>query len=164
MPSKSQSILLGGVAMGVVAAALSLVPIAGSCLSCIAILGAGALAVWHYTDTYDLTLTGGRGAGMGALAGIVAAIASSLLGFLLVTIGVAPDPMEAMQAAQANGQEMPEWLLDFYSGSTFYVVGLVISVVVGATAGAIGGAIGAAVFKKGGETPTTTPPPTEPTV
>ena len=150
--------------MGVVAALVSLVPVAGSCLSCIAVLGAGALAVWHYTDTYDLTLTGGSGAGMGALAGLVAGIASSLLSFLLVAVGVAPDPMAALEAAQAGGAEMPQWLLDFYSGSTFYVVALVIGLVIGAIAGAIGGAIGAAVFKKGGETPTTTPPPTEPTV
>lgn len=154
--------------MGVAAALFSLVPVAGSCLNCIVVIGAGVLAVWHYATTYNLTITGGSGAGMGAQAGVVAALVSALIGFVLIAIGIAPDPAEAINQAIATGQmdeETGETVLGFFQGATYYAIVLVVSLIIGAIAGAIGGAIGAAVFQKGGDTPTTaSASPTEPTV
>lgn len=167
MPSKSQSILLGGAAMGVAAAIFSLIPVGpiGSCLGCIITIGAGVLAVWHYTTTYNLTITGGSGAGMGAQAGVVAAIVSALISFVLIAIGIAPDPAEAINQAIATGQmdeETGDMVRGFMEGPAYYGIVLVVSLIIGAIAGAIGGAIGAAMFQKGDASGPSTASPTGP--
>lgn len=153
MPSKTQSILLGGGAIGVAAALLSLIPIAGGCLACLTCIAAGVLAVWHYTDTYNLTITGGQGAGMGALAGIVALVVSGLIGFVFQAIGLMPSFSEAFEQGVSQGNtdpEQAEQIIEFITGpagiATFIVVGLILYSILGM----IGGVIGASVFKKGG--------------
>jgi len=154
MPSKSQSILLAGVAIGVAATLLSLIPGIGGCLACLTYIGAGILAVWHYTDRYRLTLQGGQGAGMGALAGIVAMATASILSFLLMTTGLTP-PWRQVIADQLNTSGMDsaqaEQIMEMMSSPLFIVGVIMVALVVYVLLGAIGGVIGASVFKRGGD-------------
>lgn len=172
MPSKTQSILIAGVSMAVVAALVGFFPVVGGCLTCVAVLAAGLIAVWHYTDTYNLTITGGTGAGMGAAAGAVMTVVGILLGLVLAVLGLQPGfgegRRQALQGLEDSGLD-PEQL-DQFSGiiesAAFPLVIVACTLVVYLILGAIGGAIGAAVFKKGGDAPsaTTAAPPAEPAV
>src|SRR5690606_18851160 len=98
---------LSGVATGVLASLLSLIPVV-NCLACLAYVGAGLLAVWHYTSTHQLTITGGKGAGMGALAGIVAAVVAQLIAFILSQLGLTPGMAEAIEQALQSRMMDPE--------------------------------------------------------
>ncbi len=159
MPSKLQSILLGGATMGIAAAVFGLFPTVGACLGCLAFIGAGLLAVWHYTTTYALTITGGTGASMGAGAGVVGAVASSIIQALMALVGLAPswadiqgEMMRGMEEGGVPPEQMETWrqVLE----SPLSIVGFVLcGLLLYAVLGAVGGAIGASVFKKGGETP-----------
>lgn len=127
---------------------------AGACLVCIACLGAGVLAVWHYTDRHDLTIKGGAGAGLGALAGIVAAIVGSLLQFLLDALGLIPDwrtmMRQGLEESQMDPQQMDQ-IMEMVSSPLAMVAIILISLVIYAILGAVGGAIGASMFKRGPE-------------
>lgn len=152
MPNKTQSVLLAGAAIGVAGAILNLIPTAGGCLACIAYLGAGILAVWHYTDRYNRTLKGGRGAGLGALAGLVAAVIGFILQLLFQAIGLAPGWREAMeQQLDQSGMDpaQMEQIIETFS-SPLVMTGVVLAgFVVYAIVGGLGGVIGAAIFKRG---------------
>ena len=167
MPSKTQSILLGGGAIGVAAALLSLIPAAGGCLACLAVIGAGVLAVWHYTDTYNLTITGGQGAGMGALAGVVALVVAGLIGFLFQAIGLTPGFTEAFQEGFRQGNadpEQAEQILELITGPVGIITFIVVGLILYAILGMIGGVIGASIFKKGGTSAAPADPATDPTI
>lgn len=160
MNTKTRSILIGGVVAGVAGQLLSQVPFLGACFCCLAYTSAGALAVWYYTREDQLTIAGGEGATMGALAGVVAALAATVLSLLLITAGVLPSPAEAFemgleQAVEQGqiGDEQAEGVREMFGSATFYFMIVIVSVVVAAILSAIGGAIGAAVFKKGGDQP-----------
>ncbi|ACY48804.1 hypothetical protein [Rhodothermus marinus] len=151
MQEKLPSILLGGAVVGVANVLIAQIPVVGGCLACLLYIGAGMLAVWHYTNAYRVTLPGGQGAVMGLLAGIVAALTSGVLSILLIRIGVLPDPIAAMEASGQLSQMPPE-----QAEMTVRVVrmltgplGLLIGAVIGGLIGLIGGVIGAATFKKG---------------
>ena len=151
MPNKSQSILLAGAAIGVTAAILGLIPAIGSCLACVAYICAGVLAVWHYTDRHHLTLKGGQGAGIGALAGIVAMAVASILGFLFMAIGLTPPIRQVIEEQlDASGMDpaQAEQIMEMTSSPLFIVGVFLVALVIYAILGAIGGAIGASVFKK----------------
>ncbi len=154
MPDKFQSILLAGIAIGVAASILGLIPFVGSCLACIAYVGAGLLAVWHYTDRHQLTLKGGQGAGIGALAGIVAMVAASAIQLLLMATDLRPS-LEQIIADQLDTSGMDpaqvEQIMNMVE-SPFFIVGIVlVALVIYSILGAIGGAIGASTFKRGGD-------------
>lgn len=152
MPTKSQSIVLAGVAIGVAAAILALIPSVGSCLACIAYICAGLLAVWHYTDRHTLTLKGGQGAGLGSLAGIVAVVVAAVLGYLFSFIGLTPPFRQAMEEQlSASGMDpaQMEQFMELMSSPLFFVGMTILGIIIGAIGGAIGGVIGASVFKKG---------------
>ncbi len=154
MPNKSQSIILAGAAIGVAAAILGLIPAIGSCLSCIAYICAGLLAVWHYTDRHNLTLKGGEGAGLGALAGIVAMAVASILGFLFMAIGLTPPIRQVIEdQLDASGLDpaQAEQIMEMASSPLFIVGIFLVALVIYAILGAIGGVIGASVFKKGND-------------
>lgn len=153
MPSKIQSILLAGAAIGVLAALFSLIPMAGSCLACIAYLAAGVVAVWHYTSTHQLTITGGQGAGLGALAAVMAGIVAAVLSYVFSAIGLMPNMQEMMRAQfESSGMDpdqIEQMIAIFESPlviAGLYLVGLAVNAIVGA----VGGAVGASIFKKGG--------------
>lgn len=151
MPAKTHSIILSGVAIGVLASLLSLIPVV-NCLACLAYVGAGLLAVWHYTSTYQLTIPGGKGAGMGALSGLIAAAVAQAIAFLLSQLGLAPSMEEAITQALETGMADPDQvdqIRAFVTSPGFLVGALLFSALIAALLGVLGGAIGASVFKKG---------------
>ncbi len=148
--------LLGGLAVGVITSLLASIPYVGSCFACLAYAGAGLLAVWHYTSTYTLTITGGQGAVMGAGAGVVAALVGTLIGQLASFFGLTPSFREAMTNAFENSAldpEQAEQMQELFT-SPFMLIGIVaVSLVISAILGAVGGTIGSSIFKKGGDYP-----------
>ena len=158
MPGKTQSIVLGGVVaavLGALAAILN-IPVLSNCLGCLAYLAAGLIAVWHYVETYTLTISGGTGAGMGAGAGAVAGIVGALISFVLQAIGLVPSFSQGIDQAISQGQlpaDQAETVRAVFESPFFYVGIIVFALIIGAIMGAIGGAIGASVFKRGGDAP-----------
>lgn len=160
MSGKSQSILLAALVYAVLSVLLSFVfrpgaggaaGMLGTVLGCVVLLGVGALAVWHYTTTNNVTVPGGAGAGMGAAAGAIGAIAAGIISLVLVSIGVMPDPMELM-IAEFERQGMTDDQIDMMTAFSNPLITFGTGAIIGAIAGAIGGAIGAAMFKRGGTT------------
>jgi len=166
MPSKIQSLLIGGLLAAVTGVFIAVAgqvsggsdpvnpsPILGGIftfLGCMAAMTSGFIAVWHYTNENELTLTGGQGVGIGALAGIIYGVGALLLSYLMVSIDVLPSPMETLErvresgAFDAPGAEQAESVMQM-----MYTWGIpIITVVMGVIMGLIGGAIGAAVFKR----------------
>ena len=153
MPSKTQSILLGGLVAGILSTSvLGLINV----LCCAGVIIGALVSVWHYTTTYDLTIPAGQGVLIGVLAGGVGALVAGLLNWLVGLVGLdlttlvirvfensgAPQEQLDLLRQQAQNQGWGDALL-----------GIVFSVVVYAVVGAIGGAIGASAFKRGGDTP-----------
>lgn len=151
MPDKSQSILLGGAAVGIAAAIVNLIPTIGGCVACLFYVGAGIAAVWHYTDRHQLTIMGGQGAGLGALAGIVAGVVAFLLQLLFQVLGLAPSWRVAMQEQFDRSGMDPAQIEEIMQtlSSPLVMTGIILAgIVVDAVLGAIGGAIGASIFKR----------------
>lgn len=154
MPNKSQSILLAGAAVGVAAIIAAFIPIVGECLACILYVAAGGIAVWHYTDRHQLTMKGGQGLVLGALAGLVAGIVQTVLDQLLVSIGAKPGWREEMQQNFGQSGMDPaqiEQILEWLSSPMAYVGIVLVALVMCSVGGGIGGAIGANVFKRESE-------------
>jgi hypothetical protein len=157
MSSRFQSALLAGVAAGVLSSLLGAVqvPFLTACLSCLIIIGSGALAVWHFTNTYGTTVTPGQGAGMGAIAGAVAAVVAGILALLLVALGILPGMGETLregfqQGAGGLDPDQEEALINFFDSPMGIFVVTAVSALFYAVVAAIGGAVGANVFR--GET------------
>ncbi|MDX1439915.1 MAG: DUF4199 family protein [Rubricoccaceae bacterium] len=157
MPSKTQSIIVGAlvyVVLGLLIQFLFIGTTLGGVLGCLVLLSAGLIAVWHYTSTHSVTIAGGQGAGMGALAGFAGAIIGGLLGYLLISLGVMDDPMEAALAqmeSQGLSDEQIEQGMAMAERFSNPVISMVIGSALGAILGAISGAVGALIFKKGGD-------------
>ncbi|MXW63747.1 MAG: DUF4199 domain-containing protein [Bacteroidetes bacterium SB0662_bin_6] len=155
MPNKTQSILLVGVIAGLVGLLVSFIPAAGDFIACLAYIGAGMLAVWHYADNNKVTLTGGQGIGLGVLTCIAASVTSILLEILLSALGVKPTSweearLEMDRAMEQGGADLSQLggFGEFMTSPVFLIgVGLIFSVI----AGVIGGVIGSKMFKRGEE-------------
>lgn len=156
MTPKTTSILVGGAVGAVLGTVFSLVPGLNYC-SCLALIGAGLLTVWHYTSKNQLTISGGEGVAMGAQAGLVSFLIGTV--FLLIMWlfqGMPSLSQYFMEQARKNPQMSPEQLdqtAQFFDNPLFIVVIVVVAILVYVVSGLIGGAIGAAVFKKGGAVP-----------
>jgi len=128
-------------------------------LLCCASVWIGALvAVWHYTDTNELTLPAGQGAVLGILAGLFGFAISFVVNYILVAVlDIRSDlvvgqmildrfsgsmPPEAYEEAVDKMNE-PVTIVSYLKNSWTVILYVIF--------GAIGGAIGAAIFKKGGE-------------
>lgn len=154
MQSKAESILLAGAVTGIVVSLLELVPAIANCLVCAAYVGSGWLAVWHFTNTYGVTLRPARGAVMGALAGALGAIISSLVDFGLSMLGTKPtfveqfeDGIEALESGGVGPQQL-EQLRELMASPLFLVAAGLIALSVVSLLGAAGGASGAAAVER----------------
>ena len=167
MPSKTQSVLVGGLIAAVIGTVVSVVqylsgardpvnqdPVLGiifGLLGCTAMLTSGVIAVWHYTSENELTLAPKQGVGIGALAGLIYAVAAVALGWLLVLFNVIPSPEETIEmiretgAFDAQGGEQAESI----TRMAVTWGGVVVAIIGGVIMGLVGGAIGAAIFKHG---------------
>ncbi len=157
MPSKSQSIIVGALVYALLGLAINFLFVGttiGAVLGCLVAFSGGTIAVWHYTSTHSLTLEAGKGAGMGALAGLGGAFVASALALLFISLGLMPEPMEAVRQQfidQGMTGEQLDQSLAMAENFSNPIISLVIGSVVGALLGAISGAISALVFKKGGD-------------
>lgn len=167
MPSKTQSVLVGGLIAAVIGTVVSVVqqlsgasdpmnqnPILGmifGLLGCMVMIASGVIAVWHYTSENELTIKPKQGVGIGVLAGLIYAVAAMVLAWLLVLVNVIPSPEETMEmlresgAFDAPGAEQGAAIAEImvtYGWIVFVLIGGVIM-------GLVGGAIGAALFKRG---------------
>ena len=158
MSDKIQSILIGGIAAGVLAVVFSIPQNCLGCLACLCYVGSGLVAVWHYTKTNTLTIKGGEGAGLGAMAGVVSGVVAGVLGLIFRAIGLLPGVDDIIEKMVEDGQleqldpetaEMIYSFIETFAGIGGIVFGVIFAVILGV----IGGAIGAAVFKKGTATP-----------
>ena len=157
MPSKNQSIILGGLVIGLLSTSyLGLI----NMLCCAGVIIGAVISVWHYTDTNELTMAPGQGAVLGIMAGLVGFVVATILNFILIKMGIRADLAISEIVLERFGDSMPPEQYDemvakmnqpvtiaSYLKDSWY--GIIANVVFGA----IGGAIGAAVFKKGGDTP-----------
>ena len=157
MSAKQQSILLGGLVVAVLSTSyLGFI----NCLCCAGVIIGAMAAVWHYTNTNELTIPTGEGALMGLSAAVVGFFIAFIINFILISLGIRHD-LAITQAILNNfGDSMPpeqvEAMEDQMDAAiTFgaYAINGIIGLVVSTIFGAIGGAIGAAVFKKGSDTP-----------
>lgn len=150
MPSKLQSVLLAGLAAGVLTSVVSMIPVVGGCIACLLYAGAGVLAVWHYTSTNELTLTGGQGAGVGAMAGLASAIVGTILSQLAIALGLMPSFKEMMAKGMENMDPAQAEQMEGLFGSPAFFAGIiVVGIIIAAILGTVGGAIGASLFKSG---------------
>lgn len=159
MPSKTQSVLLGGLIAGILGTSyLGLINV----LCCAGFIIGGIAAVWHYTSTYNLTLAPGQGATIGAMAAAVGGIIAGVLTYLLEAIGL-PSIQEAIMGfyeGNLSPEQMEQISQQQAQSPVMLFVYFLVALLVYTLFGAVGGAIGASLFKKGGETPTTTTPET----
>lgn len=124
-------------------------------LCCIGLWGGGMFAVYRYTTDTQSTITGGDGAQLGFMAGLIGAVIGLVLTFVLRLVGIRDDLV--ISNMMLNMQGMPPEALDQIAADMEKTVvektltwGALIGPLVSGAVGAIGGAIGAAVFKKGG--------------
>jgi hypothetical protein len=160
MPSKTQSVLLAGIAAGVITSLFTFIPLVGGCLGCLMYMAAGVLAVWHYTSTHEVTIPGGQGAGMGALAGLLSGAAASGLQQLFIATGIQPDMAEQVrQQMESSGAQNDQQgqMLEMFSSPEFLVIMIAVGLLLAAILGAVGGAVGASLFKKGDSSPGSAP-------
>lgn len=162
MESKYASALIGGLAGGLIAALLNLPQNFISWFGCLAYAGCGLIAVWHYTNTHQLTITGGEGIGLGALAGVAGGLTGGLLASLFYQLGlmdpVLPQILEEMENTGTLDQMDPStadsvisWLE--LASKWQVLIDVTCSVLFAVVFGLIGGAIGARIWKKGPDEP-----------
>jgi hypothetical protein len=167
MSDQKQSILLGGLVAALLATILTFPaqggnPIVGFAACCIPAILGGLIAVWHYTNTNNLTLAMGAGAKLGAMAGLVGALISTVLSYVLKALGLLPSTSEAAeiqrQAMIERGMtdqqiEQAMRIAEMSSGILGQLVFVIVGCLIFALIGALGGLIGASMFKKGPTAP-----------
>lgn len=152
MPSRTQSILIGGLVAGILSTSvLGLINI----LCCAGVIIGAVVGVWHYTEEYKLTIPSGQGALIGALCGVVGALIAGVLNQVLVVLGL--DFATAMQESMmrnfgmsADQLEQMRQMQEAQEGGVLWVIlGIFFNMALFAIFGAVGGAIGASAFQKG---------------
>jgi hypothetical protein len=152
MPSRTQSILIGGLVAGILSTSvLGLINI----LCCAGVIIGAAVGVWHYTEENQLTIPSGQGALIGALCGVVGAIVAGILNQLIIAIGL--DFATAMQESLMRSfgfsadqfEQMRQMQEAQGGGLAMILLGSLFNAVLFSIFGAVGGAIGASVFQKG---------------
>ena len=153
MPNKQQSVLIGAAVTTVLSTSyLGLI----NCLCCAGIIAGAMVAVWHYTDTNNLTITAGNGAMIGVMTAVIGTLISLVLDYIFIKMGVRADLAITNFIVNSFGDQMPPDQLDAMLEAAEAEItiarhfgGGMIGVLISAIFGAIGGAIGASVFKKG---------------
>ena len=143
------AVLLGGVFIGVLSA-LPLISFANFCC-CLWIVSGGALAAYLTQQSETTTLTPGRGAVAGLLAGVVGAVVW-LVAAVLLDAALAPLQQRVVEEALRNAGDMPpgyrEWMEAFGGRDAAplrFAVGFGLHLFAAAFA-AVGGLLGAVFF------------------
>ncbi len=158
MPDSKQSILLGALVTGLLSTSyLSYINI----LCCLGVIAGALVAVWHYTDTNELTIPTGKGAGLGTMTALGGTLIALVVNLVLIQVGIRHDLAILELMVNSFGDSMPPEQIEemerqleapFEVGP--YLLSGVFGLAISAAFGAIGGSIGAKLFKKGGEEPT----------
>ena len=153
MPDKKQSIILGGLVVGLLSTSY-LGMINQAC--CLGVLIGAALSVWHYTTENDVTLKTGTGAGMGSLAAIFGWGLSTVLTWALTLVGIGADKFTKRGVIEGMEAQLPPEQADVIIPvmEDYFFVVYIVGILSFALFGAIGGAIATKMFKKGGDEPT----------
>ena len=123
---------------------------------------AGAIvAVWHYTDTNELTIPTGQGAKMGVFAALIGLLVATVLNFILMKAGINHETAFSEFIINKFGDQMPPEQLEAIEEAMTkektildYVKAIGMGAVAFSAFGAMAGAIAAKMFKKGGDEPT----------
>jgi hypothetical protein len=151
--------LIGGAAAGILTGLPFL-----NCLCCLWIIGGAMLAAYLTAKDSPVSLTAGDGAILGALTGIAAAAADSIIGIPLRGVKLAV--MHRMMERLAEfAEDMPagwESWVNRSSGNfspAMFFMGLFLSAAIFAAVGVLGGIIGVSLFgKKAPAAPVSQPP------
>jgi hypothetical protein len=150
MDKQRQGMFTPALVGGAVAGILSAVPFV-NCLCCLWIIGGAMLASYLLSKNSLVSLTAGDGAIVGIFAGIVAAVAHSLVSLPLQDFNRRWLQVFMEQFSQFT-EEMPAgWdkLLEQQTGGTslpLFLLSLVILAAIYSVLGALGGIIGASLF------------------
>ena len=146
-----RSAALGGVFIGILLA----LPVVGAanCCCCLWVVSGGALAAYLEVQQKNRTLTGGEGAAVGALAGVIGAFVwLPIVAAVAVVLG--PFQQAIIEQIIQNASDMPpeaREALENMSGSGsvgWYVLLFFFQLVCGSIFAAIGGILAAMYFKK----------------
>ena len=146
-----RSAALGGLFIGV----LSALPVVGAanCCCCLWIVSGGGLAAYLEAQQQNRTLTGGQGAAVGALAGVIGAFVwLPIVAMVAVVLGPFQEAM--LEEIVRNARDMPpeaREILENMGGSrgfAGYILLFFFQLVVGSMFAALGGLLGAMYFRK----------------
>jgi hypothetical protein len=150
MTPKQQSILVGGLVTGVLSTSyLGLINFA----CCLGVILGAIVAVWHYTSEQGVTVEAGDGALMGAAAGAIGALVSTILTLAIIQplgLGLDQVMMDVIRDMDLTAETRKQIEMQAEQGNTVSGVafGVLSNLVLFSVFGAIGGAIGAAIFRK----------------
>src|SRR5215208_3149592 len=146
-----RSAALGGLFIGV----LSALPILGAvnCCCCLWVVSGGALAAYLEVQQKNRTLTGGEGAAVGALAGVIGAFVWLPIAIVL-SMALGPVMRSALEEFARNANDIPQEAREYLEnmgGAGSVGANLLFffpQLVMGAIFAAIGGVLSAVYFKK----------------
>ena len=146
-----RSAALGGLFIGV----LTALPILGAanCCCCLWVVSGGALAAYLEVQQKNRTLTGGEGAAVGALAGVIGAFVWLPIAIALSLV-IGPVLSSALDELARNANDIPpearEFLENMGGGGSVAANLLYFfpQLVIGSIFAAIGGVLSAVYFKK----------------
>jgi len=133
---------------------LSALPIIGAanCCCCLWIVSGGALAAYLQVQQENRTLTGGEGAAVGALAGVIGAFVWLPI-VVVVAVVLGPFQQAIIEEIVRNATDMPPEAREVLEnmgdrGVGGYFLFFFVQLVGGSIFAAIGGLVGAMYFKK----------------
>jgi disulfide bond formation protein DsbB len=149
MGNRLQPAFLGGLFIGV----LSALPIvsAGNCCCCLWVLLGGGLAAYLRQQNNPYQISPGEGAIVGLMAGVIGAVIGAVVAIPFHMMA-GPMQQQAIDRILNQNQDIPPEVRDmverFATGSSMFIVGLLMSLCVYAVFGTLGGLLGVAIFKK----------------
>ncbi len=156
-PDNFNSILIGAGVIFVIGIVPFLNLINGCCLG---MLLGGGVAVWHYANQYNLSLTSGEGFKLGALAGLLGGLAGLVVSYVLLALfdyqpglqeikSIFLDLAESDPAIRAQIEESFRQQSETAFSISSIAIGTVGTVIIYPLFAGLGGIIAASVFKKG---------------
>lgn len=145
---KQQPALLGGVYIGVLSA-LPFINI-GNCLCCMWVVTGGMLTVYLQQQSKPEPVETADAVVGGLLAGLVGAVVSAVLGFLMTSV-TGPMADETIRQVLENPElpaEARDFLSRFASSRSMAFLGLVVTIPVFCVFSMLGGLLGLALFRK----------------
>lgn len=156
-PDNFNSILIGSGVIFVIGI-VPFVNLINAC--CLGMLLGGGVAVWHYANQYNLSLTSGEGFKLGALAGLLGGLAGLVVGYMLLALfnyqpgaeeiknlvlNLADSDPAVRAQMEESFREQSENALSIGN----IAIGTATTVIIYPLFAGLGGIIAASIFKKG---------------